>query len=101
MAPVFAKNLFPKWRTPVDLGAELGGIGIFGSNKTWRGLIAGVFGGALAAAALVALGSVWPDLARATPEASFSTVLVGAWLGLWALLGDLVKSFFKRRMRIH
>jgi CDP-2,3-bis-(O-geranylgeranyl)-sn-glycerol synthase len=83
MAPVFVRK-FP-WSAPVDFGT-----GLLGSHKTWRGFIAGV------SAALI-VGTVmshvyWPF--------GFSGIKWGLAAGFGALLGDSVKSFFKRRLNI-
>ena len=79
--------------TPVDLGRNFSdGRRIFGDGKTWRGLAAGIFAG-------IAIGLVQIQAAGAydltwLPQ---HTVLSVTLLAVGALLGDLVKSFFKRR----
>ena len=67
---------------PIDAGMALSRDGqpLFGTHKTWRGLIAAVIG---TAAAAVVLG---------LPAAT------GALVGLWAMLGDVMSSFLKRRL---
>lgn len=76
MAPVFIKG-----KMPIDFGKEWSGKRILGKGKTWEGLVGGV-----------AIGT-----------------LVGLLLGNWqlgfmvsfgALLGDMIKSFAKRRVGI-
>jgi CDP-2,3-bis-(O-geranylgeranyl)-sn-glycerol synthase len=96
MAPIFAARLLPHWSRPVDFGRSFRGTRLFGSHKTWRGLFAGVLAGA-ACFALQAL--IPPRLAPALALES-APALVGALLGAGALLGDLVKSFFKRRAHV-
>lgn len=69
MAPVFAAKLWPKWNGPVNEK-------MFGSHKTWRGLVCGV-------GVVTLVGGV-----------------TGVVAGVGALVGDMVKSFCKRRMGI-
>lgn len=82
-APVVARNLLGAWGDrPLDAGVQLAdGQRLFGSTKTWRGLVAGT-----AATALVA------------PLLGFPAIQ-GALAGLYALCGDLVASFIKRRLK--
>jgi CDP-2,3-bis-(O-geranylgeranyl)-sn-glycerol synthase len=68
-------------RAPVDCGRRMAdGQRVFGSSKTWRGLAAAV----VAAAAVAPLLGLSPAL--------------GAAAGLFAMVGDLLSSFAKRRM---
>lgn len=106
VTPIFAARVpgLQKFDLPVDLGRSAGGTRLLGSNKTWRGLIVGV-----AAASLVfwlqhlAVAS-WAPLANIVDNHGMPTLLpywlLGPLLGLGALLGDIVESFFKRRSRI-
>jgi CDP-2,3-bis-(O-geranylgeranyl)-sn-glycerol synthase len=102
MAPVIAAWLLPSWDLPVDLGRHLGDRRLFGSHKTWRGMVAGVVAGALVSALQGRLLSAFPVLRDLLPDQSLGELpsLFGAWIGLGALTGDLVKSFFKRRVGI-
>ncbi len=82
-APPFSAQVFEqKWSRPIDGGTTffLDGQPVFGSNKTFRGLSAGIFTGMLAG---VIFGFPW-------------------WLGLGAgtlsMAGDLFSSFLKRRL---
>lgn len=81
-APVIAARVAPGlWPQPVD-GGRLwrDQRPLFGSSKTWRGMVSGGLSCALFSA-LVGLG-VW----------------FGLWFGLLALAGDLLSSFIKRRL---
>lgn len=81
-APVLAHRLFRhRWATPID-GGRLwrDQRPLLGASKTWRGLCSGALASALFSA-LVGLG-----------------FLFGLVFGLLALGGDLLSSFFKRRM---
>lgn len=101
MAPVFAATMLPFWNTPVDFGRSWKGHEIFGSHKTYRGLISGLFTGLL-------IFMLQQSLYRSVPffkELSLFNYdevnpFFGAWMGISALLGDLIKSFFKRRYEI-
>ncbi|MFT6986657.1 MAG: hypothetical protein ACJAT7_002499 [Psychromonas sp.] len=67
---------------PIDGGRLLGdGYPLFGHSKTWRGLFTGIVGAAIIA-----------TLLGFTP-------LFGLGFGAAALLGDLLSSFIKRRLR--
>lgn len=100
MAPVFLARLIPRWDAPIDAGkARPGGTRILGDGKTWRGL----FGGAVVAA-LVALlmATVLRFSERLTDfgyqeNGFWAPVVLGLLFGFGALVGDAVKSYFKRR----
>lgn len=101
MAPVFAQRLFPTWQAPVDFGCTVRGRRLFGSHKTWRGMAAGVAAGAaifmIQQFLFVEFGVVRDLSAFDYPR---QPALLGAWLGLGALTGDLVRSAAKRQMDI-
>ncbi len=98
MMPVFVKNV-RFLRKPVDFGLKIKGKPIFGENKTWRGLFFGIVG---------AIAAIYLEYYLVSPENLGITInfdqdelpIVGALLGLGALGGDLIKSFFKRRKNI-
>jgi len=85
---------------PIDGGRTFNGQPLFGANKTWRGLAAGIIGGLIVTAlqafayqrlflynlSLVDYSDVW--------------IMLGILGGGGAILGDLIKSFFKRRVGI-
>lgn len=84
---------------PIDGGRLYRGQPLFGSHKTWRGFIAGI---------LFAIFTVFVQ-SLAAERGMFSNVaiidytriswlLLGVLMGLGALGGDLLKSFFKRRL---
>jgi CDP-2,3-bis-(O-geranylgeranyl)-sn-glycerol synthase len=82
---------------PLDLGRKMGdGRRILGSGKTFRGLGLGIFFGAVA-------GNVEGYLLQGTQWAMGGVglyTLLGFLLASGAMLGDLVKSFFKRRLGV-
>lgn len=100
MAPVFAMNLFPRWNAPLDGGRTArDGRRLLGASKTWRGVVAGVVvaGGLAVLQARLGLGGLdVTDFAYAAAGIAGPLVL-GGCLGLGAVAGDAVKSYFKRR----
>lgn len=71
-----------RWAAPLDFGVVLkDGQRLFGSHKTWRGLLAGAGASALLAAAL------GPGF------------LAGAAFGALSMAGDALSSTIKRRRR--
>lgn len=88
------------WTTPIDLGKTYRGKRIFGEHKTWRGLVTGMI------VATVVL-AVQQYIFRRNPQiqdwiggfdfGQLPTLIVGPLLGLGALGGDAIKSFFKRQ----
>jgi CDP-2,3-bis-(O-geranylgeranyl)-sn-glycerol synthase len=102
MAPViFAKLGWLKFlNQPIDGGKKWGRDYLFGQNKTWRGLVAAVIVG-LIIAFIQSLLFDYPsftDISIINYPASW--IIFGALAGLGAILGDLAKSFFKRRVGI-
>ncbi|HTE57438.1 MAG TPA: CDP-archaeol synthase [Verrucomicrobiae bacterium] len=103
-APVFAAKLpaLKHLKSPMDGGRSYKGTRLFGANKTWRGLIAGIVLATLIIGlqkylfthSLWALEHSWFDY-RPT-----SVWLLGPLLGAGALLADVLESFFKRQRRI-
>ncbi len=77
------------FNTPVDFGKSWHGKRILGDNKTWRGIIGGTLMGALAGVVVYKFYNLPFDTNHA---------LLGGLLGLGAIAGDTVKSFFKRRL---
>ena len=80
--------------TPIDFGKTLGdGRRIFGNGKTYRGFFGGVLCGVLAGLIEIWAASTF-DLAMLPRQTLLSVTLLAAG----ALLGDLAKSFLKRRL---
>lgn len=103
MAPViFHKlELLQFLGRPIDGGKKIGNDYIFGSGKTWRGFIAAILLGIIVAA--VQAGLYQNEAFRQISLVDYPSVywLFGFLAGFGALFGDLVKSFFKRRIHIH
>lgn len=99
MAPVLLAGI-PFLGQPIDGNKLWRGKPILGTHKTWRGLI----GGILFALLIILLQSFVQDkyelfkwLSLIDYQAS-GIVLLGVLMGTGALIGDAVKSFFKRRL---
>ncbi len=99
MAPeIFKKiNILP---FPVDFGKEWKGKRIFGSHKTWGGLVyAAVVG--LSMFYLQRYLYQFPLFQQLSfVDYTQMTPLLGFLLGFGAILGDLIESFFKRRVGV-
>jgi CDP-2,3-bis-(O-geranylgeranyl)-sn-glycerol synthase len=77
------RALGPRWSAPLDMGAVLpDGERLFGSHKTWRGLLSGTIACTIAAAFT---GPGWA---------------VGAGVGALSLAGDAISSAAKRRLHL-
>ena len=103
-APVWGAKIpwLKEWDTPLDMGLSYGGKRLLGDHKTYRGIFMGVMSGCLMGGVLIYLIENHEYFAEITqifgPDVNF--ILLGGLLGLFALLGDAVKSFFKRRINI-
>lgn len=100
MTPVLANRIpvLNVWKTPLDFGLRYKGKRIFGNNKTWRGLVMGMFTGAVTGLLIEELVYPfvhWPDYLVGPG------IALGAVMGCGALLGDALESFFKRQRGIN
>lgn len=101
MLPAYMANMTPVFFShvslggvldgPVDLGHKLFGKRIFGDHKTFKGFLVGTLAGVLV--------SVVQHYFIGEYSLSLSVVL-GFFLGFGALVGDSVKSFFKRQLGV-
>jgi len=99
MAPVMVKriNLFV---FPVDFNKKIGSNPILGRNKTFRGLIFGIIFAVIVAYLQYLLYDF--EAFRNISFLSYQNwLLFGFFMGFGALAGDLIKSFFKRRLGIN
>lgn len=95
-------SFLKKYSYPVDGGLKFRGRRILGSHKTIRGFLAGIIVAIIFVTLEVFLYMhiesvrhfIFVDYSKINP------VLLGFLLGFGALLGDSIKSFFKRRMAI-
>ena len=100
--PAILKDCLAKLARPVDLGVQWHGREIFGHNKTWRGLLVGIVVG-IVTAGIQALLFFKTDFFRTNTLVDYGKVnfiLLGALMGGGALMGDLAKSFIKRRLDV-
>ena len=98
MAPVIVKKInFLKY--PVDFGFVLSKKPLFGKNKTFRGFFFAILFSIVIAFLQQSVYTF--DFFRNTSFYSYENwILFGFLMGLGALTGDLIKSFFKRRIGI-
>ena len=104
MFPAYAANAAPRilqrlnllecLARPVDFGKSFYGKPIFGTHKTWRGLVQAPFLGAFVGLlqSIVWQPSYFPF------QGIKEYVLLGVLLGSGAILGDLFFAFLKRRL---
>ncbi|HKR82046.1 MAG TPA: CDP-archaeol synthase [Candidatus Saccharimonadales bacterium] len=88
------------WTTPIDFGKTFRGKRIFGTHKTWRGLVTGMIVSTIVLAIQQVAFRHAHFLQVWLGEFDFGhlpTLIVGPLLGFGALGGDAVKSFFKRQ----
>lgn len=102
VVPVFAAHmpLLKKLSQPLDFNSHFRGKRLFGNNKTWRGLILGVAVATLTIYLQRYLygQSEWiREISRGVDYQSVNIWLLGPLLGVGALLGDAIESFFKRQ----
>lgn len=103
MTPTFAKrfgilNFLTK---PVDFGKKYRGKPIFGSHKTWRGIILGTLVGILIALfqRLLFKFSFFAKISFFNYQ-EINIFFFGFLISFGASFGDLISSFFKRRKGI-
>lgn len=101
MIPPFAAKWLPEFSYPMDFGLSFKDKRIFGDHKTIRGLIFGMLAAELGFLLLrylvlqylVGEGTITVTIMKLP-------LLFGGYIGGVALLGDAIKSFFKRRRGI-
>lgn len=103
-APVLANRLvgYNKWNAPLDFGLSWRDKQLFGANKTWRGLVAGM----ILALITIAVQRACYNQSEWVREISYLNYDViniwklGVLFGTGSLLGDAVESFFKRQVGV-
>lgn len=106
VAPLVAAHIpfIKRYTAPIDFGKTYRGKPVFGSNKTWRGLASGTLFGLLAGSIQVLLVKqfhlAFIPAAIEHMYISGLAVVLGAVLGISALLGDAIESFFKRQIGV-
>lgn len=102
MAPVVATrlNLFSFLDKPLDGSTKDTERPLLGINKTYRGFVAGLISSIFVAYVQLFLKNKHIFINTDFDITSKNFWIWGAILGFGALMGDLVKSFFKRRFGI-
>jgi CDP-2,3-bis-(O-geranylgeranyl)-sn-glycerol synthase len=105
VTPIFLAKIpgLNRLKTPLDFGRTWRGKPIFGTNKTWRGLIGGVI-----TATLCVWLQVWlshhvgwiANLTASIDYADMNPLILGPLFAIGALGGDALESFFKRQRGI-
>jgi len=98
-APVAVRNYCKALAVPLDFNKKFKGKRILGSHKTVRGLLAGTVFGIIMAFIQYLLLKI-PFFASIGLLNYNEWPAIGFLMGLGAVLGDAVKSFFKRRVNI-
>lgn len=98
-APVFAKKI-NFLNIPVDFNKKIGNKPLFGSHKTWRGIFSATLTGGLVfyLQKLFYNKGIFNKISML--NYSEHSILFGFVMGFGAIFGDLIKSFFKRRVGI-
>lgn len=92
-----------KWTAPMDFGYSFRGKRIFGSHKTWRGLVVGIIAATLTLLLqqyMVGRFGWAQDLTASVDYAGLPAFIVGPLFAVGALGGDAIESFFKRQRGI-
>jgi len=99
VAPVFAKKI-NFLNVPVDFGKKINERFVFGSHKTWRGIVSATLFGGIIFYIQKLLYSYQLFQKISLVNYSEYSIALGFIMGFGAIFGDLVKSFFKRRKGI-
>lgn len=102
MAPVFAthQDWMPGLNKSLDGGLSLNKNRLLGDNKTIRGLLVGIIFGSIVGFIQYALsGQSWTSSLSLIDYSSAPNVITfAAAISVGALVGDMAKSFIKRRL---
>jgi CDP-2,3-bis-(O-geranylgeranyl)-sn-glycerol synthase len=98
VAPILSKvvPLLSRWDLPLDFGRSFRGKELFGTHKTWRGLVCGI----VAATLVFWLQHIAISHFGWARSFSLPSLILGPLFGLGALGGDAIESFFKRQRGI-
>jgi CDP-2,3-bis-(O-geranylgeranyl)-sn-glycerol synthase len=102
MAPVIFNRLgwLKLWAKPIDKGIKYHGNFVFGKSKTWRGIVSAVMTGVMIAGLQAWLQNYAFFYNISLVDYSNLFLLFGVLAGFGAIMGDLIKSFIKRRLGI-
>jgi CDP-2,3-bis-(O-geranylgeranyl)-sn-glycerol synthase len=105
VTPIFVAHIprLKHYDAPIDFGKTYRGKRVFGSHKTWRGLIAGIICSTLVLwlQQIAVHHSGW--LHTWTSQVNYSQLpilVLGPLFAVGALGGDAIESFFKRQRGI-
>lgn len=103
--PVFAARIrsLDRLGKPIDGGYTYNGKRLLGANKTYRGFLAALLSGTAVAGLQIAVynNSSWVfSIVNRIDYSNSSVLLLGGLLGAGAIIGDAVKSFFKRQVGV-
>lgn len=102
MTPILIRKHWKLLDYPIDFNHKWrNGDPLLGSHKTWRGLISGtlVSVGTVAIQRILVNQEFFESISL-FPYQKHSVWLAGFLIGFGVLFGDIVKSFFKRRLKI-
>lgn len=87
---------------PIDHKKSFRSKRILGDNKTYRGLFVGVLTGAITGLAQFFLFNltIFKEVSILNYSSIFTSIFSGVLLGFGSILGDSIKSFFKRQVGI-
>ncbi len=104
MAPILVYKLpfLRRFSAPMDCGLSYHGKRLLGDSKTWRGLVVGTLAGLAVFAAQRAMSNDLGEFSGYLAQYDYQNLplVTGALLGAGALLGDALKSFFKRQRNL-
>ncbi|MFW6450050.1 MAG: CDP-archaeol synthase [Nanoarchaeota archaeon] len=101
MMPVFFKRRLKFLAKPIDFGAKLNGVRMFGSHKTIRGFVVAIAGGLIVGLIQFLIKDLHFIQAISYVEYTFaSALLIGTAFGFGALVGDALESLLKRQLNI-
>ena len=99
MMPIFVKRL-PVLDIPIDAGKRFRGFRLLGGHKTWRGVVFATIGGMVTL--MIQKSLVSSSFFSMISYVNYAQIPIGfgILMGFGAIVGDSVKSFFKRQFNI-
>ncbi|HUQ85191.1 MAG TPA: CDP-archaeol synthase [Candidatus Limnocylindrales bacterium] len=95
-------SFLKKYSFPVDFGIKFRGKRLLGDNKTIRGFIFGIIGAIAIVSLQIFLYKNSSYLQKTIPidYNTINPIIFGFLSGFGAMLGDSIKSFFKRQLNV-
>lgn len=100
MAAGISGKLFPNFSYPLDLRRTFRGKRMFGDHKTIRGIVLGTAAGTIFYLLQSTQVSKFDLTYTVNNQDPINSILIGLSLSMGGLIGDVVKSFFKRQLEI-